>query len=76
MEFHHPVPKSRGGRERVAIHPICHRTIHAHFTNAQLARNGETAEALKEHPAVASFLKWIAAKPPDFHSRTARPRRR
>jgi hypothetical protein len=29
IEWHHPVPKSRGGREMVPLHPICHRTIHA-----------------------------------------------
>lgn len=75
IEWHHPVPKSRGGRDTVPVHPICHRTIHATFTNADLARNGETAEALKEHPAVARFIGWIADKPPDFHARTASRRR-
>ncbi|TNE39517.1 MAG: hypothetical protein EP321_08845 [Sphingomonadales bacterium] len=38
VEWHHPVPKGRGGREKVPVHPICHRAIHAHFTNAELAR--------------------------------------
>ena len=38
VEWHHPVPKSRGGRMTVAVHPICHRTIHATLSNAQLAR--------------------------------------
>ena len=75
IEWHHPVPKSRGGRATVALHPICHRTIHAHFTNAELARQKETTEALRAHPAVARFLDWIATKPPDFHARTASKRR-
>jgi hypothetical protein len=39
-EWHHPVPKSRGGRDVVPLHPICHRTIHACFDNARLARIG------------------------------------
>jgi hypothetical protein len=56
------------------LHPICHRTIHAHFSNAELARQKQTAEALREHPAVAKFINWIAAKPPDFHARTAAKR--
>ena len=57
------------------LHPICHRTIHANFSNAELARQKETAEVLKEHPAVARFLDWVARKPPDFHARTATKRK-
>lgn len=72
VEWHHPKPKSRGGRERVAVHPICHRTIHAHFSNAELARGGGEAAALRVHPQIARFLDWIAGKPPDFHARTFR----
>ena len=74
VEWHHPLPKSRGGRQVVPLHPICHRTIHANFSNAELARAGE-AEALRTHPAVATFLRWIAGKPSDFHARTAGSRR-
>jgi hypothetical protein len=75
IEWHHPVPRSRGGRERVPLHPICHRTIHANFSNAELERSGEVA-TLREHPAVANFLRWIAGKPADFHARTASRRER
>ena len=38
VEWHHPTPKSRGGRVVAPVHPICHRAIHASFTNAELAR--------------------------------------
>jgi hypothetical protein len=58
----------------VPVHPICHRAIHANFTNADLARAGE-AEALRGHPALARFLTWVAGKPPDFHARTAARRK-
>lgn len=71
VEWHHPVPKCRGGRETVPVHPICHRTIHATFTNAQLARLGAEAAALRLDPAIARFVAWIDNKPPDFHARTA-----
>lgn len=71
-EWHHPVPKSRGGRETVPLHPICHRTLHATFTNAELARIGQDRARLHETPALAKFLAWIAKKPPDFHARTVR----
>lgn len=75
-EWHHPVPKSRGGRETVPLHPICHRALHANFTNAELARVGAEVEALKQNAAIATFLRWIEGKPPDFHARTASPRGR
>lgn len=70
IERHHPRPKSRGGRETVPVHPICHRTIHAHFSNADLARLPAEPSALAAHPAMARFLNWIADKPPDFHAPT------
>lgn len=74
VEWHHPLPRSRGGREVVPLHPICHRAIHANFSNVELARSGGL-DALRAHPALAKFLKWIADKPADFHARTAERRR-
>jgi 5-methylcytosine-specific restriction endonuclease McrA len=68
-EKHHIVPKSKGGRDTVTIHPICHRKIHKVFTRTELARLG-TIEALKDHPDMQAFIKWIARKPPDFYRRT------
>jgi len=70
IEWHHPVPKSRGGRERVPIHPICHRTIHATFSNSELARTYASADALRAHPELARFVTWVAGKDPDFHAPT------
>jgi len=32
VERHHPVPKSRGGRATVAVHPICHCALHAIYS--------------------------------------------
>lgn len=58
------------------LHPICHRTIHAVFTNAELARIGEDVDTLRGHAAMARFLRWIEAKPPDFHAPTRKPGRR
>jgi len=74
IEWHHPVPRSRGGREVVALHPICHRTVHASFTNAELARSLGDADTVRGHPAITRFLAWIADKPPDFHAPTRRRR--
>ncbi len=72
VEWHHPVPKSRGGREKVPEHPICHRTLHATGTNAELARGFSAVETLHEHPDISRFLKWIDGKPADFHAPTRR----
>lgn len=70
VEWHHPLPRSRGGRAVVPLHPICHRTIHATLTNAELADSFFEAGALRIQPAIARFLAWIADKPPDFHAPT------
>ena len=70
VEWHHPLPKSRGGRDTVPVHPICHRAIHVNFSNAELARLTGGPALLRDRPDMARFLRWIAAKPPDFHART------
>jgi len=75
VEWHHPVPRARGGRRVVPLHPICHRALHARFGNAELARIGADHAALAADPDVAAFLRWVAGKPPDFHAPT-RARRR
>jgi 5-methylcytosine-specific restriction endonuclease McrA len=74
IEWHHVVPKSQGGRETVALHPICHRAIHANFSNKELARLFPTLEAVKARDDIAAFLKWIANKDPDFHAPTSKRR--
>lgn len=70
VEWHHPIPKSEGGRRTVPVHPICHRTIHATLSNAELARDYSDLAVLRAQPDVARFLRWIAGKPADFHAPT------
>ncbi|MGK2284997.1 HNH endonuclease [Pedomonas sp. V897] len=70
VEWHHVVPKSRGGRDVVPVHPICHRTIHATLSEVELERLYPGMDAVRQHPAIARFLAWVADKPPDFHKRT------
>ncbi|MGV3511753.1 MAG: hypothetical protein ACO1OX_07075 [Novosphingobium sp.] len=69
------MPKSRGGRATEAVHPICHRTLHATFSNADLGRIGGDVGALKANQDIARFLSWIAKKDPDFHAPTVRKQR-
>ena len=66
------MPKSRGGREKIALHPICHRTLHARFSNAELQRIGDDLGSLRADPEIAKFLAWVEGKPPDFHAPTHR----
>ena len=70
---HHLVPKLKGGSRlgTVLLHQICHSTIHALFSEAELARRLHDVEALRADPALQPFLAWIADKPPFFHARTA-----
>lgn len=64
---HHLVPRLKGGRQTQALHRICHRQIHALFTEAELAQRYNTAQALLEHPEVRKFVDWVKKKPDDFY---------
>lgn len=69
-DAHHLVPKSKGGRETLVLHRICHRQVHALLSETELARSYHTAEALLAHPEVARFVAWVKTKPNDFMERT------
>ncbi|MCB2131832.1 MAG: HNH endonuclease, partial [Rhodobacteraceae bacterium] len=60
----------------VLLHEICHREIHAAFSETELARNYATIAALRAHPRISGFAAWVARRPPAFRSRTPGPRRR
>jgi len=68
---HHLVPKLKGGKggETVLLHHICHKEIHATLTEAELARSYATIEALRAHPRIETFVRWVAKRPPEFLSR-------
>nr|WP_221234613.1 HNH endonuclease [Sphingomonas aerophila] len=74
VEWHHRVPKSQGGTETVPVHPICHRTIHVHLTNRELATDFADLDALRSRDDIARYIRWVADKPPDFHAPTRRTR--
>lgn len=73
--WHHPVPKSRGGRDVVPMHPICQQTVTANFTNAELERYGMDVEKLLANPSVRKFVDWVAKKEPDFTASTTKKQR-
>lgn len=64
--WHHPVPKSRGGRDVVPMHSICQQTVITNFTNSELQRHGLDVEGLLANPNVRKFVDWVANKDPDF----------
>lgn len=74
-DAHHLVPKSKGGRHTEFLHRICHRQVHALFTETELARQYATVEALLAHPEMARFVAWVRTKPDDFFERTRKSQR-
>ncbi|OYW44214.1 MAG: hypothetical protein B7Z08_00750 [Sphingomonadales bacterium 32-68-7] len=73
--WHHPVPKSRGGRDVVPMHPICQQTVIAQFTNSELERAAMDVEVLLANPNVRKFVDWVAKKDPDFTATLAKKQR-
>lgn len=69
---HHLVPKMKGGKKTVPMHRICHRQLHALFSETELARQYNTAEALLAHREVQKFVEWVKTKPDVFFERTRR----
>jgi len=72
---HHLIPKSQGGRITTVLHRICHRQIHAVFTETELARQYHSIELLKQQEEMAGFIAWVRLKPDDFYERTRKSRR-
>ncbi len=64
------MPRSRGGRQTVILHRICHRQVHALFTEVELERDYAQVDALRRHPQMARFIEWVRPKPEDFFERT------
>ncbi len=78
QSLHHLVPRLKGGKHgpTVLLHQICHNEIHATLSEADLARDYNTIAALQSHPRLATFITWVAKRPPGFHSKIPGPRRK
>lgn len=76
VQAHHLIPKTFKGSETVDIHKICHRKIHATFTERELQKYYHTPERILESEHIQSFVKWVAKKPADFDSKTKETKER
>ncbi|MEW9585375.1 HNH endonuclease [Paraburkholderia sp. DGU8] len=73
---HHLVAKAEGGRETVALHRICHRQLHALFSERELATTYASVDRLLENEQVGAFMSWVRTKPDGFYERTRSSRRK
>lgn len=75
---HHLTPRLKGGAKGpvILVHQICHNEIHATLDEATLARSFNTVEALRAHPQLGAFFRWVGKKPPSFYKRSAGGRRK
>ncbi|MEZ5657144.1 MAG: HNH endonuclease signature motif containing protein [Burkholderiaceae bacterium] len=74
-DAHHWVPKSHGGRVTDNLHRICHRQIHALFSERELATEFHDPQVLRAHPLMRRFIDWVSRKPDHFEQRVARSAR-
>lgn len=75
VDRHHWQPKAAGGREAQYLHLICHRKLHSLFTEKELVQKYATPEAVRQHPQMQDFIRWVRRRPPQFIDRHKKPRR-
>ena len=75
VDRHHWIPKAQGGRDQTPMHRVCHKKIHAVFSEKELARDFSSPDALRSHPEIAKFIAWVQRKPAEWNNRHASPRR-
>ena len=76
VDDHHLVPRSKGGRETVTLHRICHSKIHSLFTDQELRDRYDTLDKLRVHPEVAKFIRFVRKKDPEYRGRNTPSRRK
>ncbi len=76
INLHHLIPRCFGGRVSIRMHRICHNKIHTVFSEKEMAQYYHTAERLREHEDIRTFIAWVRKKDPEFFSSHAGSRRR
>jgi hypothetical protein len=67
VDKHHLVPKTHGGKEKHLVHRICHRKVHATFTEKELEKRYSTWAELRTHEEIIKFIAWVAKKDPSYY---------
>lgn len=67
IEQHHLIPKTFKGKELISIHKVCHRMIHATFSEKELQKYYHTTERILTDEKVQRFVDWVQNKPLDFY---------
>jgi hypothetical protein len=77
LTTHHLVPKDERGHHgpTAELCSACHRQIHVLFDNATLARELSTIKALRQHPQMARFVRWVRKQQPGRGIKVRRARR-
>ena len=55
--------KRRDQDRTVALCGPCHRNVHTSIGNTDLERGYDSVEALRDHPGVRRFTRWVKDKP-------------
>ena len=66
---HHLVPATFKGREKVALHIICHNKLHHTFCEREMANHYNTVDRILEHAEIQKFVKWVQKRPNDFRDK-------
>ena len=67
IDRHHLVPKTHGGKVMEPIHRMCHRKIHATFTEKELEKRFHTWEALRAEEPMQTYIEWVKHKDPGLY---------
>lgn len=76
VDRHHFYPKCLGGRDTEWTHMVCHRKLHATFTEKELGKHYYTPELIRTHPEIVKFIEWISTKDPDFYTKNVKHNRK
>ena len=70
LTVHHLIPRQYTKRKKLAISATidicsaCHRQVHVLFDNKRLAKELNTAEALRKEPKMRKFITWVSKQNP------------
>lgn len=66
---HHLIPKERGGKncDTALLCKVCHKQVHALYTNRELAARLFSISRLKDEEKIKKYLKFIRNHPGDAH---------